>query len=199
MFQNLLTLDTEYLIAAQTLIPAQYAHFLAISGEFVVIWVALLLVGSWLYGAFKKDNSYKLASLHIFGLIAAVFIIYSIINFGIPQWRPHPSLVLQGMNIAPLIPHPTDNSFPSGHALFSTAAIAGIVLYIKNPIITTITILLATITLSSRVLGGVHYPGDILGGIFFGLIGVLLFKNITHKIIEKIAPKIIKIASYLKL
>ena len=56
-------------------------------------------------------------ALHVFFTIVCVFIAYAVINLGIPQWRPGAIEAVHG--IAPLIPHPIDNSFPSGHALFT--------------------------------------------------------------------------------
>lgn len=197
--QSLLELDKNLLIKAQNIVSPENAHLLVLSGELVVIWVALLLVCLWLYGVYKKENSYKISALQIFGLIVAVFLIYSLINFGIPQWRPHPSLLLQGSGIHPLIPHPTDNSFPSGHALFFAAALSWVYLYTKNFWLILITFILGLITVSSRVLGGVHYPGDILGGLFFGLLGAFLFHRIVEKIIAKISPKILHFFSVIKL
>jgi membrane-associated phospholipid phosphatase len=77
-------------------------------------------VAIWLFGVYRKDNSYKQKSLAIFFTIISIFIVYAIINLGIPQWRPGATEAVRG-GIAPLIPHPIDNSFPSGHALFTGA------------------------------------------------------------------------------
>ena len=78
------------------------------------------MVGLWIYGVYKKDNQYKAQALTIFLTVVSVFAIYAIINLGIPQWRPG-AMSIPGA-IAPLIPHPIDNSFPSGHAAFAAAA-----------------------------------------------------------------------------
>lgn len=91
--------------------------------------------------------------------------LYSIINFGLPQWRPSPIEVAGG--IKPLIPHPIDNSFPSGHALFSAALFVGIWKYFRKKYLLLMVVIIAITTTSARVIGGVHYPGDILGGFFF--------------------------------
>lgn len=94
------------------------------------------------------------------------FIVYLIINAFVPQWRPSPQEIAG--SIAPLIPHPLDNSFPSGHALFTAALFMGLIRFYKNKSLILITIVIGLITVSARVIGGVHYPGDILGGFFFG-------------------------------
>lgn len=119
MLQYLLSLDVELLIMARGLIGPEYAILIQILGESIVIAGGIFLVILWLTGVKNHDDEYKKNALRIFATILMVFIIYSIVNFGIPQWRPSPIEVAGG--IKPLIPHPIDNSFPSGHALFSAA------------------------------------------------------------------------------
>ncbi len=151
--QPLLDLDRELLIAAQSIIPSEYALLVTILAESIVIWCMLFLVGTWIYGVAKKDNSYKVLSLQVFGLIISVFIIYTVINLMVPQWRQHPFDLLKNVeHITPLIPHPTDNSFPSGHALFSGAFVVAMLYYSKNYFLIGLTIALAIITVCCRVM-----------------------------------------------
>lgn len=198
-FQNLLEYDKNLLISLQNIIPAEYSLLVTILAESIVIWVMILLVATWLYGTKHKNDAYKNRSLQIFGLIISVFVIYTIVNLMVPQWREHPHQFLIGSHITPLIPHPTDNSFPSGHALFSAAAIFAVCRYFRHPAVICVTIFLAILTVSCRVLGGVHYVGDILGGLFFGFFSAWAFYIPMEKIMEKISPFLIKIASYIKL
>lgn len=197
--QSILDFDKNLLISLQSIIPAKYSLITTIVAESIVIWVMILLVTVWLYGVYKKDNSYKTRSLQIFGLIISVFVIYTLINLCVPQWRQHPHEFLQNININPLIPHPTDNSFPSGHALFSAATIVAVWSYAKYKTTIVITIILAILTVCARVLGGVHYPGDIIGGLFFGGIGALFFRSYIEKIVAFCSPFILKIAAFFKL
>jgi membrane-associated phospholipid phosphatase len=69
--------------------------------------------------------------------------------------------------IAPLIPHPIDNSFPSGHALFSGSLFVALFRYYRVNWIIILALILAVITLAARMIGGVHYLGDILAGLVF--------------------------------
>ena len=128
-FQSLLDFDKNLLISLQGVIPAQYSSIVTILAESIVVWCAIFLVGTWLYGTFQKNDDYKKQALQVFGLIVSVFVIYTIVNLCVPQWREHPHSFLNGANITPLIPHPTDNSFPSGHALFSGAFIVAVFTY----------------------------------------------------------------------
>jgi len=63
--------------------------------------------------------------------------------------------------------------FPSGHALVSSAFLSYLWLNIRKGLVF---VLLAIISISvSRVYLGVHYVGDITGGIFLGVITALIF------------------------
>lgn len=198
MITTLLSFDQYLLLLAQDLANESLASVIRLLGEMIVFWWAFLLISLWLYGIYKKDITYKQNALRIFFLIVLVFIVYVVINLGLPQWRPG-AMELSGAQA--LIPHPTDNSFPSGHALFSAALLVGIWWYLRNGWIFAITLIIALVTTSSRVIGGVHYPGDILGGFLFGWIGAtLLMRIVEHRIFEeKIFPIFIKIASWIKL
>lgn len=197
--QSLLDFDKNLLISLQGVIPNQYSLLVTIFAESIVLWCMIFLVGLWLYGVKKNDNSYKITSLQIFGLIASVFIIYSLVNIAVPQWRIHPSELLKWTNITPLIPHPTDNSFPSGHALFSGAFLVAVFYYFKKSWMITLTLFLVIITVCCRVLWGVHYPGDILAWLLVGIFGAIFFRPFAHAIINKISPLALRIASFLKL
>lgn len=198
MINTILAWDQNALISLQGIIPLQFALFIKIFAESIVIWIAIFLISCWLYGTFHKNDSYKVLALRVFLTIATVFIFYSILNFFIPQWRPHPSEIIP-RTITPLIPHPLDNSFPSGHALFSGAAIMAMIWYVKKPIYIFITIVLAIVTVILRVVGGVHYPGDIIGGLIVGILGAIILRKLVIVLVEYISPYAIKIAKYIKL
>jgi membrane-associated phospholipid phosphatase len=92
-----------------------------------------------------------------------------------------------------------DNSFPSGHALFTAALLFWIFKYYHRNSLLILTAIIWSITLSARVIGGVHYPGDILGWLLFGLIGAYLLRSIVSSIVNKILPICIRIASWIRL
>ncbi|MBP6981766.1 phosphatase PAP2 family protein, partial [Candidatus Gracilibacteria bacterium] len=141
MLETLLSLDTSALLWARTLVGVEYAKYVQISGELIVILAAIILIGLWLKGVQKKDNRYKIWALEITFTIGLTFIFYSIINLGLPQdWRESPQVVANG--IKPLIPHPVDNSFPSGHALFTAALLVGIIRFFRNKYLIGLTIII---------------------------------------------------------
>jgi membrane-associated phospholipid phosphatase len=197
IIQQLLSLDLSLLQSARWLVWLEYAPVVQIAGELVVIYWALLLIILWIYGVYIKNNEYKKIALSIFFTIVTVFIFYTIINLGIHKWRPG-AMEISGA-IAPLIPHPVDNSFPSGHALFTAALLFWIFKYYHRNSLLILTAIIWSITLSARVIGGVHYPGDILGWLLFGLIGAYLLRSIVSSIVNKILPICIRIASWIRL
>lgn len=194
---QLLALDLSLLESARTLISPQYARVVQIAGEAVVIYGAMILIWLWLYGVYKKDNEYKKIALAIFFTIICVFILYAIINLGMHQWRPGAIEAVHG--IPPLIPHPIDNSFPSGHALFAWGLIVGLYRYYRQNWIIASVILISIVTLIARVVGGVHYPGDIIAWLIFGILGALGLRVLVDTLTRWTTPLCIRIASWIDL
>jgi undecaprenyl-diphosphatase len=197
IIQSLLDLDLSLLKEAKYLVDPKYAYIVQILWETVVIYGALFLVILWLYGTFQKDHKYKRIALSIFYTIVIVFVLYALINLGMPKWRPW-AMEIQWA-IAPLIPHPIDNSFPSGHALFTSAFLVWIVRYFYRTNLLILTIIIWVITLVSRIIGGVHYPGDIIGGLLIGWVTSYFLKWVIDFLVIKTSPIIIRIASWFKL
>ncbi len=199
MIDLILSLDTKALIFMRSLVGQDWARFIQFTGELIVIWCGALLIYLWLSGNKENDEKRKIDALKIFFSIILVFGIYAIINIWLPQFRPNPQEIVWG--IGALIPHPIDNSFPSGHSLFSGALIAWVYLFRKSRNILIITIIIALITGISRIVWWVHYPGDVIFGYAIGFIWVLLLKNIIKSsLFEKdIYPFFIKIAKIIRL
>lgn len=135
-----------------------------------------LLIGLWIYGVIKKDTGPKKVSLDLFWHVAAAFLIYWIINQLLPM-RPRPETIT---SFPPLISHLPDNSFPSGHAIFWWASWWAIHLFLKKPQITWIFFFIWLLTVSARVLAGIHYPWDILVGFLLWCWLVELFSYLPH-------------------
>ena len=194
MIQTLLDLDKNLLLTLHTLIPPTWAPLVKILGESIVIFWALILLGIWIQGVRKKENSYKVIALQIFFTIILTFVFYTVINFWLPKWRPG------GMEITgatALIPHPIDNSFPSGHALFTAALIVGLSRFWRYRPIIILAFVFWVITGLSRVIGWVHYPWDILAGwLFGGIFALFTSRLVKHIFFEKyIFPFFIRLAS----
>lgn len=157
----------------------------------------LVLVGLWLYGAYKKDNAPKVDALMMLYSIGFAFLVYVILNLGLP-FRPRPETVA---TIRPLIDHLPDNSFPSGHAIFAGASVFAAFLYMKKRCITWVLLFTSVFMVLSRVLAGIHYPLDILAGVCIGLIGAFVVYKVREKkfMTDYLLVYPVKIAAFFKL
>ena len=73
--------------------------------------------------------------------------------------RPRP---FETMQFTPLIDHETGKSFPSKHA--TSALVIALALYPLFPIFGILMIFNALLVGMTRILSGIHYPSDVLGG-----------------------------------
>lgn len=137
-----------------------------IGADMEVALVMLVLVGLWLYGAYKQDDQPKSDALMMLYSIGFAFLVYVVLNLGLP-FRPRPESV---SSIRPLVDHLPDNSFPSGHGIFAGASALAAFFYTRRWIAWILFVTGIAMVLS-RVLAGIHYPGDIFVGYIIGLIG----------------------------
>jgi undecaprenyl-diphosphatase len=81
--------------------------------------------------------------------------------------------------IALLIERLSSPSFPSGHTMVAFAS--STLLFVYNPVFGIIAYMIATLIAFSRMYLFVHYPTDILGGIFFGVLtSLMLYHGLSH-------------------
>lgn len=145
---------------------------LMIFGAEYVIYLTLMLI---FIAAFKGRVSERKALLLALFALPILVIIIKIIHLFFYEPRPFVSL-----DISPLIPHKEDSSFPSRHTTIMSA-IAFAYLYLKSKWSPLFLILLLWVGIS-RVYVGVHYPLDIIGGVFVGIISVAVALNIIKLI-----------------
>ncbi|MFA6251373.1 MAG: phosphatase PAP2 family protein [Candidatus Paceibacterota bacterium] len=88
---------------------------------------------------------------------------------------PRPYLVLE--NVVPLL-QKTDFSFPSGHATFYMAL--AMALYFSHKKVGYLFGLVAFLIGLTRIIIGVHFPIDILGGFILGILVAILIKFISQ-------------------
>ncbi|MFA6325099.1 MAG: phosphatase PAP2 family protein [Candidatus Paceibacterota bacterium] len=85
-------------------------------------------------------------------------------------------------NVVPLM-HPTDYSFPSGHSTFFIALALAIFFYHKK--IGYYFIFFAILIGLARIMAGVHFPIDILGGYIIGILTAYFIKFLYQRIYIK--------------
>ncbi len=108
--------------------------------------------------------------LYCIAIPAISFVLLSIIRKLINRPRPY-----ETWTITPMIPKDTrGNSMPSRH-IFSSAVIATTWLWIYPPT-GIILLFISVIAAAIRVIGGVHYPSDVIVGYLVGVLsGLILF------------------------
>lgn len=99
-----------------------------------------------------------------------MFITLSAARYLINKERPY-----EKYDITPIFPKDTKGkSFPSRHTA-SAAVIAVTFLYISLPL-GIIFLIISALIAASRVIGGVHFPRDVIAGVVYALLcGILLF------------------------
>lgn len=83
------------------------------------------------------------------------------------------------LGFRPLVEHSASASFPSGHAAFFFA-LSGIV-FAYNKRMGTLFFLLSTIISASRVMAGIHWPSDVLGGAVIGIGSAYVVMRLLNK------------------
>lgn len=78
-------------------------------------------------------------------------------------------------------------SFPSGHAQGSTAFWGFIALKLKKRWVTSVAVIMIVLISFSRIYLAVHWPIDILGGLFIGTILLLLYNTFSQHDFNKIS------------
>jgi len=113
-----------------------------------------------------------------------VFLFSTAINIGLKDLftlaRPDPSQVRRVIDAS-------GYGFPSGHAQGTTTVWFYLATEVRKKAFWAIAIAVAILVGFSRLYLGVHYPGDVLGGWFFGLVLVLLYAWLSARYQSKLA------------
>lgn len=133
------------------------------------VWILLLM---FVFLFLKEKDARR--RIYTFGMFIILLVVSGGITTEIIRYfyhRPRPFLVL---NIIPLSLGIKTYSFPSGHtiAMFS---IAFVILLFRRRLFGYIAIILAIIGAIARVMMGVHWLSDVVGGALIALIIFLIF------------------------
>jgi membrane-associated phospholipid phosphatase len=72
--------------------------------------------------------------------------------------------------------------FPSGHVMLITVVWIGMALFFNKRWLWVLSVLLVALTIISRMYLGVHYLGDVIGGLLLGVLTVLIFSILFKKL-----------------
>lgn len=122
-----------------------------------------------------KELRLKIALCAVIALPLTYVVAKIVSNF---YYDPRPFVV---GHFAPLLPHASDNGFPSDHTLLASAVAA--VIYFFQRKLGAILLIIAFLVGATRVLAGIHHLVDILGSI------VIAFA-VTYVVFEYIFPKV---------
>ena len=125
---------------------------------------------------FLKNRNPNFIFIPLISAVLSRFVFTEIIRFF--YFRPRP-FVENGFN--PLIEHAPTASFPSGHAAFFFALSAGVYSFNKKA---GYWFFGASVVISmARVLAGIHYLTDILGGLAVGVLSFWLVRFAYKKLV----------------
>ncbi len=155
-------------LAHQSIIGDNLIIFIASYLQYLVVIFAVIfllthdevLVPSSPFKEFKKKWK-EILLVFFSGTLAWVFALIFKISFKISR----PFFELE--QVTPLF-YPLDYAFPSGHATFFFAL--AFALFFNHKKIGIFFLFFATLISIARVMAGVHFPLDIIGGLFLGFI-----------------------------
>ena len=144
------------LISGNTLVPLIYG--IATVGD--LIWVPLVF---WLY-VFRKDSNEWTSSLILAVAMVTAMALTDLLKTAFNLPRP---FQVSSLGIAARGEIPTNPGFPSGHT--TNAFTVATVIWSRYAAWRIPFIVLAISTGVSMVILGLHFPSDVLGGVFLGI------------------------------
>ncbi len=154
--------DLSFVLAAQQMMFA--TPWMIAVAVFCARWLILLYVSFGCVMLAVQSSRLRHGAREAFWSLCIAVMLTSSLSAMVLRPRPfvnHPDVRL-------LIPIPFNTSFPSGH---TAAAIAiSCALFVADPVLGVVAFLIASFIALSRIMVGVHYPSDILGGVVIGLL-----------------------------
>ncbi len=128
---------------------------------FLAVYLAHVLVGLFFIFLMRQRGRWRIFLEAIFATLVARGILTPLIRYF--YHRPRPFLDHQAFQLF----SENSYSFPSGHATFFFALATIVWFYDKSW--GTVFYFLTTLMVVARVMAGVHYPSDIVGGAIIGM------------------------------
>jgi len=149
------------------------------------IWIIALLLLWFLYRAWQRQKaSHRLFCFSCFHEVVMVILTgglawgaAGLLKILVATARP---FAVEALNIVPLFIPNDPWGFPSGHTALFLAL--GLVTWFHDRVVGTIVIVLAVCIALTRIMAGVHFPLDILGGALVAgiVVSVLMLFDVHH-------------------
>lgn len=174
--------DTSGFFALNRLASSQYIADIAIIVTYFGSELILIPFAGLLYLR-SRTNKLETAFLVVFAVVVSDLVLL-MLKTGYP--RPRPSHVLNGV----ILPLGVDNesSFPSGHTTraFAVASLVSLRMGRKYVFLLVLAIGVAL----SRIIIGVHFPSDVVGGAFLGILLALVFHEYGPRVYRYVIPRL---------
>lgn len=172
-----------YNLSHKSVIFDQIAIFISDKSDALVLFGAVVYV----FYFFASHPHWKEKSLRawiwecctIFASAAGAYVVAYVLKIIFHAPRPF----VTHLDVIPLVSESWYSSFPSGHATLFFALATAIYLYDKRA--GAVFFVLAVIIALSRIVAGVHYPGDILAGAVIGVVVAYLFYKVVNSIFSR--------------
>jgi len=183
----MLILNENILVSLHSLVDTKGAfsrlvHWVA---DGLDMWVIALLLLWFLYRAWKKHTaSGRIVCFSCFHEVIMVILtggaswaVATVVKMIVDTARP---FAVEALNIIPLFVPGDPWGFPSGHTALFVAL--GLIAWFHDRLFGTLTLVAAFLIGITRVIAGVHFPLDIVGGIVVAgiVVGVLMFFDNQH-------------------
>lgn len=182
MFEWITSIDHAILLFIQENLRIPWltpvVEFISSLGNVGIFWILM----SFVFLCFRRTRRAGLTGL--LALILCFLMTNVALKNIVARMRPYHRFE----DILPLIGHPGDFSFPSGHSASSFAAAGAFARYLPKKAGTAYIVLASCIALS-RLYLGVHYPTDVIAGICVGLfaayLAYLIIKAAEGRVLHK--------------
>ncbi|UJH68144.1 phosphatase PAP2 family protein [Allomuricauda sp. SCSIO 65647] len=151
-------------------------------------WIPLFLLFGYLlvskYG--RQEGVYRILTILL--MVALVLIVTKLTKEWVGRLRPNNDTEIN--TLIRILKSPDDYSFFSGHAATSFSITLLAFLFLRERLRWTALFFAWPIVFSmSRIFVGVHYPIDILTGMFFGLLSAFLFYRL-HPVLSALCSRL---------
>ncbi|HVB95680.1 MAG TPA: phosphatase PAP2 family protein [Nitrososphaerales archaeon] len=168
---------------------AAFTTLMVVAAEYgrEYFWIPVVAIMLILGNRRTKLLAFELAALFIIGIAAGEILKITAI-------RPRP---FESINtIITRVPTDLDSSYPSGHALIVTIGAAFSMLTFRKKVVGLLFVVEAAIVCYSRVYVGMHYPLDVVGGVFLGIgivgVGLFIMERYLGRLLAKITSAVTK-------